>query len=58
MRLPLFVSLTGYRPGWLRGDVVAGLTVWAVLVPQSLAYATIAGISPVVGVCAAVPALG
>jgi MFS superfamily sulfate permease-like transporter len=36
---------------------VAGLTVWAVLVPESLAYATIAGVPPVVGLYAAVPAL-
>ena len=34
-----------------------GLTVWAVLVPESLAYATIAGVSPVVGLYAAVPSL-
>jgi MFS superfamily sulfate permease-like transporter len=33
----LFGSLRGYRPAWLRGDVLAGLTVWAVLVPESLA---------------------
>jgi sulfate permease, SulP family len=32
--------------------------VWAVLLPESLAYAAIAGVSPVVGLCAAVPALG
>ncbi|HYH72773.1 MAG TPA: SulP family inorganic anion transporter [Nocardioides sp.] len=44
-------------PTWLRGDLVAGLTVWAVLVPESLAYATIAGVPPVVGLYAAVPAL-
>ena len=42
---------------WLRGDVIAGLTVWAVLVPESLAYASIAGVSPVVGLYAAPPAL-
>lgn len=53
----LFPSLRGYRRTWLRGDVVAALTVWAVLVPESLAYATIAGVSPVVGLYAAVPAL-
>ncbi|QCQ93387.1 SulP family inorganic anion transporter [Rhodococcus sp. SGAir0479] len=53
----LFASLQGYQRGWLRPDVVAGLTVWAVLVPESLAYATIAGVSPVVGLYAAVPAL-
>lgn len=50
-------SFSGYRPAWLRHDVIAGLTVWAVLVPESLAYATIAGVSPVVGLYAAVPAL-
>lgn len=50
-------SLQGYRIAWLRADVVAGLTVWAVLVPESLAYATIAGVPPVVGLYAAVPAL-
>lgn len=36
---------------------MAGLTVWAVLVPESLAYATIAGVPPVVGLYAAVPSL-
>jgi sulfate permease, SulP family len=57
LRLPLFTSLRGYDPGWLRGDVVAGLTVWAVLVPEALAYASIAGVSPVVGLYAAPGAL-
>src|SRR6201747_3280977 len=46
-----------YQRGWVRGDVIAGLTVWAVLVPEALAYATIAGVPPVVGLYAAVPAL-
>jgi SulP family sulfate permease len=50
-------SFAGFRPAWLRGDVIAGLTVWAVLVPESLAYAGIAGVPPVVGLYAAVPAL-
>jgi sulfate permease, SulP family len=45
----LFTSLRGYQASWLRGDCIAGLTVWAVLVPEALAYATIAGVSPVVG---------
>jgi sulfate permease, SulP family len=53
----LFTSFHDYRRAWLRGDVIAGLTVWAVLIPESLAYATIAGVSPVVGLYAAVPAL-
>jgi SulP family sulfate permease len=53
----LFSSLRAYRSTWLRGDLVAGLTVWAVLVPEALAYATIAGVSPVVGLYAAPGAL-
>lgn len=57
IRSMLFPSLRGYRPRWLSADVVAGLTVWAVLVPEALAYATIAGVSPVIGLYAAPPAL-
>jgi MFS superfamily sulfate permease-like transporter len=57
VRLPVFASLSGYRGDWLRGDAVAGLTVWAVLVPEALAYVTIAGVSPVVGLYAAPAAL-
>lgn len=57
MRTTLFASLHGYRRAWLSGDVLAGLTVWAVLVPEALAYASIAGVSPVVGLYAAPGAL-
>ena len=57
MRVPAFGWVQGYERGWLRGDLIAGLTVWAVLVPEALAYATIAGVSPVVGLYAAPGAL-
>ena len=53
----VFLSLRNYQRDWVRGDVVAGLTVWAVLVPSALAYATIAGVPPVVGLYAAPVAL-
>lgn len=56
-KLPVFTSFAGYEKAWITPDVVAGLTVWAVMVPEALAYATIAGVSPVVGLYAAVPAL-
>ncbi|MFC7451192.1 SulP family inorganic anion transporter [Rhodococcus daqingensis] len=53
----MFGSLQGYQKKWIRPDVIAGLTVWAVLVPEALAYATIAGVPPVVGLYAAIPSL-
>ena len=52
-----FGSLRGYRRTWLWPDLVAGLTVWAILVPESLAYAVLAGVPPVVGLWAAPAAL-
>jgi sulfate permease, SulP family len=36
--------LRGYDRAWLPADVAAGLTVWALMVPQALAYAGIAGV--------------
>ena len=42
----LLPSFVGYDRRWFGVDVVAGLTVWAVLVPESLAYASIAGVPP------------
>jgi len=44
----------GYRRDWLRGDVLAGLTVAAYLVPQVMAYAEVAGLPPVVGLWASI----
>jgi len=55
--LRLFASIRPYRREWLRPDLIAALTVWAVLVPEALAYATIAGVSPIIGLYAAPGAL-
>jgi len=41
--LPIFGWLSAYEPGWLRADVIAGLTLWGLLVPESIAYAAMAG---------------
>lgn len=49
--------LAGYRRSWLRPDVIAGTTVTAYLVPQVMAYATVAGVPPVVGLWTLVPCL-
>ncbi len=42
--LPILTWLPAYQRSWLRGDVVAGLSVWALMVPTSLGYATLAGL--------------
>lgn len=41
--------LRDYRREWLKSDVVAGLSVAAVAFPVAIAYAPVAGFSPVVG---------
>src|SRR6201984_54914 len=42
--------LPGYRIGWLPHDVVAGVTLAAYAIPVALAYATLAGLPPQVGI--------
>ncbi|CAA0094159.1 putative sulfate transporter [Mycolicibacterium vanbaalenii] len=51
--LPGLSQFQQYETGWLRSDLTAGLTVAAYLVPQAMAYATLAGVSPVAGLWAA-----
>ena len=51
------IGLHRYPRSWLRGDLLAGVTVAAYLVPQVMAYAQVAGLHPAVGLWAAVPAL-
>ena len=55
--IPGWAVLRGYQRAWLAGDLLAGVTVAAYLVPQVMAYATIAGLPPVTGLWAAFPAL-
>lgn len=50
--LPGIAVLRRYKRSWLRGDLVAGVTVAAYLVPQVMAYAVIAGLPAVVGLWA------
>ncbi|MFC6599636.1 SulP family inorganic anion transporter [Kitasatospora paranensis] len=56
--LPGLSVFRGYRRSWLRGDLLAGGTVAAYLVPQVMAYAGVAGLPPVAGLWAILPALG
>lgn len=53
-RLPIFVWVHDYRRTDLRGDLLAGLTGAALLIPQSMAYAQLGGVPPVVGLYASV----
>ncbi len=50
--LPGAADLASYRRSWLRGDLVAGATVAAYLVPQAMAYSGLAGLPPVAGLWA------
>ena len=55
--IPIFDWLPKYRKQWLRPDLIAALTVWALLVPEAMAYATLAGVPPEAGLFAAPLAL-
>src|SRR5215469_9761728 len=41
--LPILRWLPSYDARWFRADVVAGLTLWGILVPEAIAYAGLAG---------------
>src|SRR5436305_1296791 len=47
--LPGVRMLTSYRISWLRRDVVAGIVLTTLLVPQGMAYAELAGLPPITG---------
>ena len=49
--------LRGYGREHLAGDVSGGLTVGVLLIPQALAYASLAGMPPITGLYAALAAL-
>ncbi len=52
--MPALGVLRGYRAADFRADLVAGLSVAAVAVPQAMAYAMIAGLPPVFGLYCAI----
>lgn len=51
--IPFFNWISKYNKEMLTGDVVAGLTVGIMLIPQGMAYALLAGLPPVYGLYAA-----
>ncbi len=54
---PILDWLPKYQSSWLRVDTIAALTLWALLVPEAMAYAGIAGMPPETGLYAAPLAL-
>jgi sulfate permease, SulP family len=57
LAIPGLRALRTYDRSWLPIDALAGLTVWALLVPQALAYAQLGGFDAVVGLYASIGAL-
>ena len=55
-RIPAIRLVRTYELSWLRPDLLAAVTVWALLVPQALAYAQLAQVDAVVGLYAAMGA--
>src|SRR5215813_11445710 len=55
--VPILGWLPAYRREWLRPDLLAGLAVWAVMVPEGMAYSAIVGVPPITGLYTIVPPL-
>jgi len=55
--LPVRHWLPQYERRWLRPDLIAAAAVWAVLVPEGIAYASLAGMPPATGLFAALAPL-
>jgi len=56
-KIPIATCSFAYQREWLRADVVAGLTVAAVVIPQAMAYAVIAGLPVEAGLYTALAAM-
>ncbi|MGH6942397.1 SulP family inorganic anion transporter [Hypericibacter sp.] len=55
--LPILGWLPGYRREWFPADFLAALAVWAIMVPEGMAYAGILGVPPIMGLYTIVPPL-
>jgi high affinity sulfate transporter 1 len=55
--VPGLGALTGYQRGWLPKDLLAGLVVSTLLVPQGMAYAELAGLPAITGLYTTILAL-
>jgi high affinity sulfate transporter 1 len=55
--LPIAGWASEYRRDWLTLDVMAGLALWAIMVPEGMAYAGIVGVPPIMGLYTLIPPL-
>ena len=55
--IPILSWLPHYDRAWLAVDVIAGLTLWGLIVPEGMAYAGIAGLPPQAGLYTLVASL-
>ena len=55
--LPILGWLTSYRRAWLVPDILAAVAVWAVMVPEGMAYSGIVGVPPIMGLYTIIPPL-
>src|SRR6516164_11707963 len=55
--LPILGWVSDYQRAWIVPDVLAGLAVWAVMVPEGMAYAGIVGVPAIMGLYTIVPPL-
>src|SRR5215831_10067177 len=55
--LPLLNWIAAYRREWLLPDVLAGAALWAVMVPEGMAFAGMVRVPPIMGLYTIVPAL-
>ncbi len=47
--VPGLQAIRSYRRNWLASDIVAGIVLTTLLVPQGMAYAELAGLPPITG---------
>ena len=55
--IPILSWLPTYNRGWLSADILAGLTLWGLVVPEAMAYAGVAGLPPQAGLYTLLAAL-
>jgi SulP family sulfate permease len=56
--VPMARWLPRYQRSWLGADMIAGFTIWGLLVPEMIAYAGLAGLSPQAGLYTLLATLG